>query len=96
MKNSIFVAALAATCALAQTPASPHKAAGTTPPVSGTGKCQKSADVKTAPDPLQMFDPKDAMFPCDMGASIPLGPVPKGCAALEIIVGKSHLRNFFL
>jgi len=88
MKNSILFAALAASSVLAQTPASPPKAAGTTPPVAGTGKCQKSADVKTAPDPLQMFDPKDAMFPCDMGSSVPLGPVPKGCAALEIIVAR--------
>lgn len=38
-----------------------------------------------------MFDPKDAMFPCDMGSAVPLGPVPKGCAALEVIVGKFFL-----
>jgi hypothetical protein len=92
MKNSLFLAAVAATSVLAQAPGSPPKA-GSTPPASGTGKCQKSTDLKSVPDPLKQFDPKDAMFPCDMGSSVPLGPVPKGCAALEIIVGRSCLFN---
>lgn len=83
MKTSIFFAAVAATSAFAL----PQTPAGEKPPIAGTGKCQKSAELKSIPDPLQMFDPKDAMFPCDMGSAIPLGPVPKGCAALETIVG---------
>jgi hypothetical protein len=89
MKTSLFFAAIAATSVIAQAPVSPPKAGSTTPPVASTGKCQKSADLKSIPDPLKMFDPKDAMFPCDMGSSVPLGPIPKGCAALEIIVGQA-------
>jgi len=77
MKALIFLTAVASV-ALAQT----------APKAKGKGGCQKTADVKPAEDPLKLLDPKEAMFPCDMGAAIPLGPVPTGCAQLEIIVAR--------
>jgi hypothetical protein len=53
-------------------------------------KCQTVKEIleKPAPDPLVPFTPGSADFPCNMGAAIPLGKVPTGCADLEIIVGK--------
>jgi hypothetical protein len=53
-------------------------------------KCQTVKEIleKPAPDPLVPFAPGSADFPCNMGAAIPLGKVPTGCADLEIIVGK--------
>jgi hypothetical protein len=51
--------------------------------------CTKFADLKPVPDPFYMFEPGKADFHCDMGISIPFGPVPPGCAKLEVIVGKS-------
>jgi len=77
MKTSIILAAVAVTGISAQTPPKPEP-----------GKCQKSTDLKSVPDPLVQFDPKIAMFPCDMGTAVPLGPVPKGCAQLEIIAAR--------
>jgi hypothetical protein len=50
--------------------------------------CTKFADIKPIPDPFYMFEPGKADFHCDMGVPIPFGPVPAGCAKLEIIVGK--------
>ena len=50
--------------------------------------CIKLADIKPIADPLTMFEPGKADFHCDMGTPIPFGPVPSGCAKLEIIVGK--------
>jgi hypothetical protein len=81
MKYSIALAALAALAAVtveAQAPKGKGK---------GKGKCQRTKDVKPAEDPLVQFSPGSAVFPCDFGAGIPLGKVPKGCAKLEIIVG---------
>ena len=52
------------------------------------GKCQKTADVKPLADPLKQITPGKAVFPCDFGASVPLGKIPTGCAKLEIIVGE--------
>jgi hypothetical protein len=54
--------------------------------------CLKLADVKPIADPFYMFEPGKADFHCDMGAPIPFGPVPSGCAKLEIIVGKQENR----
>src|SRR5207253_11245986 len=56
----------------------------------GSGKCQTVAEIlsKPPPDPLVPFTPGSANFPCNMGAKIPFGKVPTGCADLEIIVGK--------
>jgi hypothetical protein len=51
-------------------------------------KCQYLKDIKSVPDPLVQFRPNTATFPCDMGAPIPFGKVPTGCAKLEIIVGQ--------
>jgi hypothetical protein len=53
------------------------------------GNCVKFADIKPIADPFYMFEPGKADFHCDMGIAIPFGPVPKGCAKLEVIVGKS-------
>jgi hypothetical protein len=50
--------------------------------------CTKFADIKQVPDPMTMFVPGSADFHCDMGVPIPFGPVPTGCAKLEVIVGK--------
>ena len=50
--------------------------------------CTKFADIKPIPDPFYMFEPGKADFHCDMGVPIPFGPVPPGCAKLEVIVGK--------
>ena len=62
----------------------------------GSGKCQTVAEIlsKPPPDPLVPFTPGSANFPCNMGAKIPFGKVPTGCADLEIIVGKcAFLRS---
>jgi hypothetical protein len=50
--------------------------------------CQKTTEVKALPDPLKQITPGKAVFPCDFGKPIPLGPVPKGCAQFEIIAGR--------
>jgi hypothetical protein len=52
--------------------------------------CTKLVDVKPVPDPFTMFTPGKADFHCDMGVPIPFGPVPPGCAKLEVIYGESH------
>jgi hypothetical protein len=39
------------------------------------------------PDPFKLLDPKLAVFPCNMGASVPLGKIPQGCGQLEFIYG---------
>jgi hypothetical protein len=56
------------------------------------GKCQTVAEIlaKPAPDPLVPFAAGSADFPCNMGAAIPFGKVPTGCADLEIIVGECY------
>jgi hypothetical protein len=54
---------------------------------SAKPECKKTSDLKSVPDPLVLFKPNTATFPCDMGAPIPFGKVPTGCAKLEIIVG---------
>jgi len=51
--------------------------------------CTKFKDIKPIADPLFMFEPGKADFHCDMGLPIPFGPVPPGCAKLEVIVGES-------
>jgi hypothetical protein len=43
------------------------------------------------PDPFKQLDPKEAVFPCDMGASVPLGKIPEGCGQLEFIYGMRSL-----
>jgi hypothetical protein len=80
MRYAIVLAAIVAIGVNAQDPpmASP-------PPKA---KCQKTADIKPVADPLVQFTPGSATFPCDMGAPIPLGKIPTGCAKLEVIVGR--------
>jgi hypothetical protein len=56
--------------------------------------CIKLADIKPIADPLTMFEPGKADFHCDMGAPIPFGPVPSGCAGLEIIAGRFKRSAF--
>jgi hypothetical protein len=56
--------------------------------------CQKTTEVKNLPDPLKQITPGKAVFPCDFGKPIPLGPVPKGCAEFEIIVGRFRFHNY--
>jgi hypothetical protein len=75
MKYQLILTALAA-AAQAQKP-------------KAKGKCQTVAEILSSPppDPLVPFTPGSANFPCNMGAAIPLGKVPTGCADLEIIVG---------
>jgi len=51
-------------------------------------KCEKTTDIKPKTDPLVQFAPNTATFPCNMGAAIPFGKVPTGCAKLEIIVAR--------
>jgi len=52
--------------------------------------CQNttSAALTQPRDPFVQFAPGRATFPCDMGAPIPFGKVPTGCAKLEIIVAR--------
>jgi hypothetical protein len=80
MKYQLILTALAA-AAQAQKP-------------KGKAKCQTVAEIlsKPPPDPLVPFAPGTADFPCNMGAAIPLGKVPTGCADLEIIVG-TYIRH---
>jgi hypothetical protein len=56
--------------------------------------CTKYKDIKPIPDPFYQFTPGEADFHCDMGIPIPLGPVPSGCASLEVIVGKSTVHFY--
>jgi len=85
MKHNLVIAALVALTVHAQAP----KASGTPgakAPVKG--KCEYTKDVKSSPNPLALLAPGSAVFPCDMGVGVPLGPVPKGCAELEVIVAR--------
>jgi hypothetical protein len=50
--------------------------------------CSRFKDIKLIPDPFYMFEPGKADFHCDMGVAVPFGPVPTGCAKLEVIVGE--------
>ena len=81
MKYHIVLIVLAAAGVQAQ-----KKGGGKT---GGKAKCQTVAEILSnpAPDPLVPFTPGTANFPCNMGAAIPLGKVPTGCAQLEIIAG---------
>jgi len=47
-----------------------------------------STELTKARDPFVQFAPEKSTFPCDMGAPIPFGKVPSGCAKLEIIVAR--------
>jgi hypothetical protein len=76
MRYAVVLAAIAALTE-AQTGAPPK------------AECKKLKDIKSVPDPLVQFRPGTATFPCDMGAPIPYGKIPTGCAKLEIIVGQS-------
>jgi len=80
MRYSVLFAIVAAAAVEAQSP----------PPAkpSGSAKCVKTTEAKPPPDPLTLFTPGSATFPCDMGQPIPFGPVPKGCAKLEIIYAR--------
>jgi hypothetical protein len=64
-------------------------APSTTPKApAAKGKCEYTKNVKSFPNPLDLFPPGSAVFPCDMGSAVPLGKVPTGCAQLEIIYGQ--------
>jgi hypothetical protein len=82
MKYGTIVAALLAAVSAQKMPG---KMPGFTPPKN----CVKFADIKDIPDPFYMFESGTADFHCDMGIAIPFGPVPSGCAKLEVIIGKS-------
>jgi hypothetical protein len=91
MKYSLAITALVATATVTA------QASGATTPSNATapksaptakGKCRDTKDTASFPDPLKLFSPGSAVFPCDMGAPIPFGPIPTGCAKLEIITGK--------
>jgi hypothetical protein len=56
--------------------------------------CLKTSEIKPMADLTAQYKPGSANFPCDMGAPIPFGPVPKGCAKLEIIIGSSTFPPF--
>jgi hypothetical protein len=73
MKYSILLAAVTASAVEAQ-----------------KAQCQNttSPELRQARDPFIQFAPGKATFPCDMGAAIPFGSVPTGCANFEIIVGQ--------
>jgi hypothetical protein len=46
------------------------------------------------PDPFKQLEPKEAVFPCDFGATVPLGKIPEGCGKLEYIYGiRSSILN---
>ena len=53
-------------------------------------KCKSTKDILAAPlpDPLVQLNGSMVNFPCDMGGAIPLGPIPTGCADLEVIVAR--------
>jgi hypothetical protein len=55
--------------------------------VDAQAKCQYLKDIKPIADPLVLFKPGTATFPCDMGGTVPFGKVPTGCAKFEVIVG---------
>jgi hypothetical protein len=77
--------------------AHPQEASSAPKATPTPGKCVYTKDTKSFPNPLDLFPPGSAVFPCDMGAGVPLGPVPKGCAQLEIIAGKVYrLINFIV
>jgi len=63
-------------------------AAGNAQKFGAKANCTKLVDVKPVPDPFTMFTPGKADFHCDMGVPIPFGPVPPGCAKLEVIVAR--------
>jgi len=50
--------------------------------------CLKTTDIKPMADLTAQYKPGSANFPCNMGDPIPLGPVPKGCAKLEVIIAR--------
>jgi hypothetical protein len=73
MKYNTFLAAIFAVQAAAQAP-----------------KCKSTKEIlaQPLPNPLVPLDGGQVNFPCDMGGGIPLGPVPTGCAQLEVIVAR--------
>jgi hypothetical protein len=51
------------------------------------GQIEKEIASNPNPNPLKQLDPKEAVFPCNFGASVTLGKVPQGCGQLEFIYG---------
>jgi len=47
-----------------------------------------STELTKARDPFEQWAPGRSTFPCDMGAPIPFGKIPSGCAKFEIIVAR--------
>jgi len=55
-------------------------------PYNPKQNCTIVADIKPDPGPFYMFESGKA--DCGAGWAVPFGPVPSGCAKLEVIVGK--------
>jgi hypothetical protein len=49
--------------------------------------CTVVANLKPDPGPFYMFEPGKA--DCGAGWAVPFGPIPPGCATLELLVGES-------
>jgi hypothetical protein len=58
-------------------------------PYSPKQGCTIVADIKPDPGSFYMFEPGKA--DCGAGWAVPFGPIPPGCAKLEVIVGESIL-----
>jgi hypothetical protein len=56
------------------------------------GNVEKELAQNANPDPFQQLDPKTAVFPCNMGASVTLGKIPQGCGQIEFIYGLFCVR----
>jgi hypothetical protein len=54
--------------------------------------CTVVANLKPDPGPFYMFEPGKA--DCGAGWAVPFGPVPSGCAKLELLVGKFSMLPF--
>jgi hypothetical protein len=60
--------------------------------VAAQGGCRRLSEIQVPADPFQQLAPGSFTLPCDYGGSVSLGKIPTGCAQLEIVVGKLHLR----
>jgi hypothetical protein len=52
--------------------------------------CVVVSKLKPNPGPFYMFEPGGA--DCGFGWAIPFGPVPTGCAKLEVLVGEFSFK----
>jgi hypothetical protein len=70
-----YTVALAAALATVNAQVGPFKA-----------NCTVVANLKPDPGPFYMFE--EGAADCGAGWAIPYGPVPPGCASLELLVGE--------